>query len=79
MARSERLSRARRRHRVGQVVLGCRRPPGGANPRPAVLSKRTLNAEEIVVTLSVARANISVYLKESQGWGLVKVHVRSLA
>jgi hypothetical protein len=44
-----------------------------ANPRPSVLSWRALNAEEIAVTLSVARADITISLKELQVWGLVKV------
>jgi DNA-binding transcriptional regulator GbsR (MarR family) len=35
-----------------------------------------LNAEEIVLTLGVARSNVSNSLKELQGWGIVKrVHV----
>ena len=32
-----------------------------------------LNAEEITVVLSVARSNVSMSIKELQGWGLVKV------
>src|SRR5882762_6214807 len=40
------------------------------------ISKRPLNAEEIVETLDVARSNVSTSLKELQGWGIVKlVHV----
>ncbi|MCA6113149.1 hypothetical protein [Bradyrhizobium cenepequi] len=50
-----------------------RKPCRCANRRPSVLSGRALNAEEIAVTLSVARANINISLKELQGWGLVKV------
>ena len=49
------------------------KPHRGANPRPAVLSKRALNAEEIADTLSVARSNVSTRLRELQGWGLVRV------
>src|SRR5271169_1078117 len=37
------------------------------------ISPKPLNAEEIVVTLSVARSNVSTSLKELQNWGLVKV------
>jgi len=50
-----------------------RKPHRGANPRPAVLSERAPNAEEIADTLSVARSNVSTSLKELQSWGLVKV------
>lgn len=32
-----------------------------------------LNAEEITAVLSVARSNVSMSIKELQGWGLVKV------
>jgi DNA-binding transcriptional regulator GbsR (MarR family) len=40
------------------------------------ISPRPLNAEEIVLTLGVARSNVSNSLKELQGWGIVKrVHV----
>jgi DNA-binding transcriptional regulator GbsR (MarR family) len=40
------------------------------------LSPRPVNAEEIALTLSVARSNVSTSLKELQGWGIVKrVHV----
>ena len=40
------------------------------------LAPRSLNAEEIASTLSVARSNVSTSLKELQGWGIVKrVHV----
>jgi DNA-binding MarR family transcriptional regulator len=49
------------------------KPHRGANPRPAVLSERALNAEEIADILSVARSNVSTSLKELQSWGLVKV------
>jgi DNA-binding transcriptional regulator GbsR (MarR family) len=44
------------------------KPHRGANPRPAVLSERALNAEEFADTLSVARSNVSNSLKELQGW-----------
>ncbi|MDK2124106.1 GbsR/MarR family transcriptional regulator [Parachitinimonas caeni] len=37
------------------------------------LADRPLNADEIVETLGVARSNVSVSLKELQGWGLVRV------
>jgi DNA-binding transcriptional ArsR family regulator len=49
------------------------KPHCGANPGPAVLSERALNAEEIADILSVARSNVSTSLKELQGWGLVKL------
>ena len=40
------------------------------------LSPRPVHAEEIALTLSVARSNVSNSLKELQGWGIVKrVHV----
>ena len=40
------------------------------------LSPEPLNADVIVETLAVARSNVSVSLKELQGWGIVKlVHV----
>ncbi|MGC3957887.1 MAG: MarR family transcriptional regulator [Verrucomicrobiota bacterium] len=40
------------------------------------ISPKALNAEEITVTLNVARSNVSNSLKELQGWGIVKrVHV----
>lgn len=40
------------------------------------LSPRPLHAEEIAVTLGVARSNVSASLKELQGWGIVRmVHV----
>ena len=40
------------------------------------ISKKPLNAEEIVETLDVARSNVSTSLKELQGWGIVRlVHV----
>lgn len=40
------------------------------------ISKKPLNAEEIVETLEVARSNVSTSLKELQGWRIVKlVHV----
>lgn len=37
------------------------------------LSPRPLDAEEIAETLSVARSNVSMSLRELQGWGIVKV------
>jgi len=37
------------------------------------LSPKALTAEEISVTLSVARSNVSNSIKELQGWGLVNV------
>ncbi len=37
------------------------------------LAPRPLPAEEIAETLSVARSNVSVSLKELQSWGLVRV------
>jgi DNA-binding transcriptional regulator GbsR (MarR family) len=37
------------------------------------LSERPLNAEEICQTLVLARSNVSVALRELQGWGIVKV------
>ena len=40
------------------------------------MSPRPLNAEEIALTLDVARSNVSTSLKELQGWRIVKlVHV----
>ncbi|HXF80080.1 MAG TPA: MarR family transcriptional regulator [Usitatibacter sp.] len=40
------------------------------------LSERPLAADEIAETLEVARSNVSMSLKELQGWGLVRlVHV----
>jgi len=40
------------------------------------LAPRPVNAEEIALTLGVARSNVSTSLKELQGWGIVKrVHV----
>lgn len=40
------------------------------------LSERPLPADEIADTLNVARSNVSVSLRELQGWGLIKpVHV----
>lgn len=40
------------------------------------ISEQPLPAEEIAVTLRVARSNVSTSLKELQGWGIVKrVHV----
>jgi DNA-binding transcriptional regulator GbsR (MarR family) len=40
------------------------------------ISPKPLHAEEITVTLNVARSNVSNSLKELQGWGIVKrVHV----
>jgi DNA-binding transcriptional regulator GbsR (MarR family) len=35
--------------------------------------QKPLNAEEITVTLGVARSNVSNSLKELQGWGIVRV------
>ena len=37
------------------------------------LSPRPMHAEEIAVTLSVARSNVSNSLRELQGWGIVRV------
>ncbi len=37
------------------------------------ISPKSLNAEEIVETLQVARSNVSNSLKELQGWGIVKL------
>ncbi len=37
------------------------------------LSDRPLNAEEICQTLVLARSNVSVALRELQGWGIVRV------
>lgn len=37
------------------------------------LSDRPLNAEEICQTLVLARSNVSVALRELQGWGIVKI------
>ena len=40
------------------------------------ISPKPINAEDIAVTLDVARSNVSNSLKELQGWGIVKrVHV----
>src|ERR1700759_2160316 len=40
------------------------------------ISQKSLNAEEIVEALGVARSNVSTSLKELQGWGIVRmVHV----
>jgi DNA-binding transcriptional regulator GbsR (MarR family) len=40
------------------------------------LSKRPLNADEIIEALKVARSNVSNSLRELQGWGIVRtVHV----
>jgi len=40
------------------------------------LSPKPVHAEEIALTLNVARSNVSTSLKELQGWGIVKrVHV----
>lgn len=42
------------------------------------LSEKPLNAEEICTALDLARSNVSVALKELQGWGIVKlVHLPS--
>ena len=37
------------------------------------IAPRSLTAEEIAATLSVARSNVSTSLRELQGWGIVKV------
>ena len=37
------------------------------------LSSRPLPAEEIAVTLGVARSNVSTSLRELQGWGIVRI------
>jgi DNA-binding transcriptional regulator GbsR (MarR family) len=37
------------------------------------ISPKALNAEDIAVTLSVARSNVSTSLRELQGWGIVRV------
>lgn len=37
------------------------------------LSDRPLNAEEVCTLLGLARSNVSVALRELQGWGIVKV------
>ncbi|CAN5726591.1 GbsR/MarR family transcriptional regulator [soil metagenome] len=37
------------------------------------LSEQPLNAEQICEILSLARSNVSVALKELQGWGIVKL------
>src|SRR5271155_4591294 len=37
------------------------------------ISPRPLDAEEIALTLEVARSNVSTSLKELQGWGIVRV------
>ena len=37
------------------------------------LSDRPLNAEEICQTLVLARSNVSVALRELQGWGIVRI------
>ncbi len=37
------------------------------------LSERPLHAEEICETLDLARSNVSVAVKELQGWGIVKI------
>ena len=40
------------------------------------ISRKPLNADDLVETLSVARSNVSTSLKELQGWGIVKlVHI----
>src|SRR5512137_638880 len=40
------------------------------------ISRKPVNAEDIVQVLGVARSNVSNSLKELQGWGIVKrVHV----
>ena len=37
------------------------------------LSEKPIHAEEICETLDLARSNVSVALKELQGWGIVKI------
>src|ERR1041384_6177015 len=37
------------------------------------LSPQPLNAEDIAMTLEVARSNVSTSLKELQSWGLIRV------
>jgi len=37
------------------------------------LSERPLNAEEICTNLDLARSNVSVAVRELQGWGIVKL------
>jgi DNA-binding transcriptional regulator GbsR (MarR family) len=37
------------------------------------ISPKPLNADDIVVTLGVARSNVSTSLKELQSWGIVKL------
>src|SRR5438477_1745136 len=37
------------------------------------IAPRSLTAEEIAGTLSVARSNVSTSLRELQGWGIVRV------
>ena len=37
------------------------------------IAPRSLTAEEIAETLSVARSNVSTSLRELQGWGIVRV------
>lgn len=37
------------------------------------ISPEPLNAEEIALTLSVARSNVSMSLRELQGWAIIKV------
>jgi len=37
------------------------------------LSERPLHAEEICATLDLARSNVSVAVRELQGWGIVKL------
>ncbi len=37
------------------------------------ISPRPLNAESIAETLSVARSNVSMSLRELQGWGIIRV------
>jgi DNA-binding transcriptional regulator GbsR (MarR family) len=38
------------------------------------ITGRSLAADEIVETLSIARSNVSTALKELQGWGIVRVN-----
>ena len=38
-----------------------------------LLSPEPLNAEEIAATLSMARSNVSISLRDLQAWGIVKV------
>jgi hypothetical protein len=55
--------------------LGTRWPHPSANPRPAILLKRALSAEEVVGAFLVARCKVRTSLKQLQSGGLVKVKV----